>query len=153
MELAEVRVAAELELKAKLLEAAQAELGRAQAELSKRETAVAAAEQAARSAAASARDRAANSQAASADAERALAAQRQQLEKVRGGWLWLLSEIVPRLFLLYILSVRCSFVSCCHYHIQPAGSAVLIFKMEKPCPMLPVLLRGVCPAAARAAAQ
>jgi hypothetical protein len=83
MELAEVKAAAELELKAKLLEAAQAELGRAQAELSKREAAVAAAEQAARTAAASARDRAASSQAAAAEAERALAAQRQQLEKVR----------------------------------------------------------------------
>lgn len=85
-ELAEVKAAAELELKSKLLEAAQAELGRAQAELSKRESAVAAAEQAARSAAASARDRAAASQAATADADRAIAAQRQQLQQV--GWVW-----------------------------------------------------------------
>jgi multidrug efflux pump subunit AcrA (membrane-fusion protein) len=105
MELAEVKAAAELELKAKLLEAAQAELGRAQAELSKRETAVAAAEQAARSAAASARDRAAHSQAATADAERALAAQRQQLEKVRGGCVWLHGVIVMLQDLMYLPGV------------------------------------------------
>jgi hypothetical protein len=121
MELAEVKAAAELELKAKLLEAAQAELSRAQAELSKRETAVAAAEQAARSAAASARDRAANSQAATADAERALAAQRQQLEKVRGGWWWLHSVIVTHLGLMCPPGGLCSCVSRCHQLAHPTG--------------------------------
>lgn len=83
MELAEVKAAAELQLQAKLLEAAQAELGRREAATAEREAAVMAAEQAARAAAAAASEREAAGHAVGAEAERAAAAQRAQLQQLQ----------------------------------------------------------------------
>jgi hypothetical protein len=85
MELAEVKAAADLEVRAKLLEAAQSDLVRREAGVVEREAAARAAEEAARAKTAAAKDSAAAHAAAVADADRAMAAQRQQLQQVRVG--------------------------------------------------------------------
>eukprot|EP00775_Hariotina_reticulata_P005759 gene5759-5999_t len=83
MELAEVKAAADLEVRAKLLEAAQADLARRQAAVVEREAAAKAAEEAARATTAAAKDSAAAHASAVADADRAMAGQRQQLQQLQ----------------------------------------------------------------------